>query len=84
METQLRPGERVIFYTDGFECLVDVEASNESKPYHLRTFESLAHLPIDEMMRDISARLDDESGSLDPKDDVTIVAMEVPEPVTNR
>ena len=83
METQLRPGERVIFYTDGFECLVDVAASNESKPYHLRTFESLAHLPIDEMMRRISARLDNESGSLDPKDDVTIVAMEVPEPVAN-
>lgn len=39
---------------------------------------------VGEMMRTISVRLDDESGSLDPKDDVTIVGMDVPEPVTNR
>jgi len=52
------------------------EASLDTTSYQ-RAFESLAGLPVETMMQRIETRLDAESGSLNPRDDVTIVGLEV-------
>ncbi len=77
-ETQLSPGDKVLFYTDGVEIAFqgDTETSLNTKSYQ-RAFESLANLPVATMMQHIENRLDGESGSLNPQDDVTIVGLEV-------
>ena len=77
-ETRLQPGDKVLFYTDGVELAFQNqgEASLDTTSYQ-RAFESLAGLPVETMMQRIETRLDAESGSLNPRDDVTIVGLEV-------
>ncbi len=77
-ETRLQPGDKVLFYTDGVELAFQDQgdASLDTKSYQ-RAFESLAGLPVETMMQRIETRLDAESGSLSPRDDVTIVGLEV-------
>ena len=77
-ETRLHPGDKVIFYTDGVELAFQDQgdASLDTKSYQ-RAFASLAGFPVETMMRRIETRLDAESGSFNPRDDVTIVGMEV-------
>ena len=77
-ETRLHPGDKVIFYTDGVELAFQGEGdvSLDTKSYQ-RAFESLAGLSVKTMMQRIETRLDAESGSLNPRDDVTIVGLEV-------
>lgn len=75
---QLFPGDKVIFYTDGVELGFQskVDDSFDTQMYRA-VFEELAAAPIETMLGEIVRRLDGETGSLDPKDDVTIVGMEV-------
>ena len=78
VSTPLQSGDKVLFYTDGVELAFQdgPEPAVDPRAF-LRTFESLAHLPIDAMVRGIERHLDDESGSLHPRDDVTILGLEV-------
>jgi len=77
-ETRLRPGDKVLFYSDGVELAFQEQgdALTDTKSYQ-RAFQSLAGLSIEAMMQQIEALLDAESGSLNPRDDVTIVGLEV-------
>ena len=77
-ETRLQPGDKVLFYTDGVELAFQDQgdASLDTKSYR-RAFESLAGLPVETMMQRIETRLDAENSSLNPRDDVTIVGLEV-------
>ncbi len=77
-ETRLKPGDKVVFYTDGVEMSfqADPEAPLDTRSY-FRFFEQHAALPIDELMACIEHRLDSESGSLHPRDDLSIVGFEV-------
>ena len=77
-ETRLHPGDKVLFYTDGVEIAFQEqgEAPMDTKSYR-RAFESLAGLSVESMMQQIEARLYGERGSLNPRDDVTIVGLEV-------
>ncbi|HUU82709.1 MAG TPA: SpoIIE family protein phosphatase [Phycisphaerae bacterium] len=75
---RLKPGEKIILYSDGLEFAYKPREEGADKwSYHRRVFESLAHLPVTRIASDISTRLDQEAGSLNPHDDVTVVAMEV-------
>ncbi len=77
-EMQLHVGDKVLLYTDGIE-LVFQNADSESldvKAYH-RALKSLASQPIRGMMTQIESQLDREIGSLDPRDDITIIGMEI-------
>jgi phosphoserine phosphatase RsbU/P len=75
---QLQPGDKLILYTDGIEVSF---APREDEPHsweHYRAvFDSLAHEPIDEIVRRLEAELNSETGSLNPKDDVTLVGMQL-------
>ncbi|MBI4716885.1 MAG: PP2C family protein-serine/threonine phosphatase [Planctomycetes bacterium] len=77
-ECQLRPGDKLILYSDGLElAFQDTDGKGlDTTAYH-RAFEAVAGLPIEEMVRRIEAKLDEDPGSLNPRDDVTIVGLEV-------
>ncbi|UCE59215.1 MAG: serine/threonine-protein phosphatase [Phycisphaerales bacterium] len=77
-ETKLKPGDKLLFYTDGVELAFQGPESDglDTSAYH-RTFAALSSLSITDMLKHIESELDDESGSLNPQDDVTIVGLEV-------
>ncbi|MCG3130568.1 MAG: hypothetical protein FLDDKLPJ_01333 [Phycisphaerae bacterium] len=78
-EVQLEPGDKVVLYTDGFE-LVFQEPSRAAKldtRAYLKRFEELCRLPLSEMIPRIEALLDADHGSLNPRDDVSVVAFEI-------
>ncbi len=76
VETQLHPGDKLLMYTDGIELVFQEQEPIDTLAFH-GVFESLAALPVDTMLKRIEKRLNDESGSLNPRDDLTIVGLEV-------
>lgn len=75
---RLQPGEKVIVYSDGLEIAYTDREDDEGKwTHHRRVFDELAGLSAADLISRISSLLDEESGSLSPRDDVTVVAMEV-------
>lgn len=53
-------------------------AGREGHPRHpLAAIEGLCSLPLKEILRRVEERLDAQAGSLDPRDDVTLVGMEI-------
>jgi sigma-B regulation protein RsbU (phosphoserine phosphatase) len=78
LETRLNPGDKVLLFTDGVELAFQPGGDDrlDTTAYH-KAFESLASLPIQDMVRQIDARLDNETGSLKPHDDITIVGLEI-------
>lgn len=76
-ETQLEPGNKLLFYTDGVElAFQDAKSQFDSAAYQ-RFFEKNASLPVEHLMRTVDEQLDGEAGSLNPQDDVTILGLEV-------
>ncbi|MFH0981921.1 MAG: PP2C family protein-serine/threonine phosphatase [Planctomycetota bacterium] len=75
---QMHPGDKLILYTDGIEVSF-APGDNEARSWeHYRSvFENLAHEPIEEIVRQLEALLNAETGSLHLKDDVTIVGMQI-------
>jgi sigma-B regulation protein RsbU (phosphoserine phosphatase) len=76
---QLYPGDRVMLYTDGFE----VAFTSDDKIDTTRWREELqlrAHLPTEQLLTEFSDHIDREMGSLRPKDDLTMVIVEVTSP----
>lgn len=79
-EVQLRPGDKVLLYTDGFEMVFqegDRSAKLDTRAY-MKRFEALGHQPLNRMIAEIDALLDDDHGSLAPRDDISIVGFEIP------
>ncbi|MCH7883634.1 MAG: PP2C family protein-serine/threonine phosphatase [Planctomycetes bacterium] len=78
VEIQLTPGDKILFFTDGVELAFQSGPDDPIDAHAYRkVFESLSSLPIQEMTARIEAMLDRETGSLHPRDDVTIVALEI-------
>jgi serine phosphatase RsbU (regulator of sigma subunit) len=74
-EVQLQTGDRVFIYTDGIEVAF-AESGVDSERWKTELL-NRADWPTDRILSDISARLDESNGSILPKDDLTIVAIEV-------
>jgi len=75
---QMHPGEKLILYTDGIEVsFAPREDEAHSWEHYRAVFETLAHEPVDEIVRHLEEQLDAETGSLDPKDDVTVIGMQI-------
>ncbi|MCH7812992.1 MAG: serine/threonine-protein phosphatase, partial [Planctomycetes bacterium] len=78
---QLKPGEKIILYTDGLEFAYEQDKGTADKLHYYRhVFERLARLPVNELVGRIATRLDSEAGSLNPRDDVTVLAVAIGQP----
>lgn len=77
-ETTLHRGDKIILYSDGIELALDEQTRRPDATIdYARVFEDLGQRPIQEMFRELDARFDDQAGSLDPKDDITLVGVEI-------
>ncbi len=74
---QLRPGDRLIAFTDGVEVAFGGCAVAPDTERWTHEIALLHDLPAEQILTRLATRIDQEGGSLDPKDDLTIVIAEV-------
>lgn len=81
---RLRNRDRLLFYSDGFEHAFPHEKAPTGpgrrmrvSSRHLTEFASLAEGPIDEAMDRFRLRLESQTGSLHPPDDLTLLCLAV-------
>ncbi len=71
-------GDKLLVYTDGVEAAFDTEKySLDSPPRFRKEFDGLTSLSVDDLVRKLLYLIDDEAGSLHPRDDVTVVGIEL-------
>jgi serine phosphatase RsbU (regulator of sigma subunit) len=75
--TQLRPGDRMVVYTDGLDVAFAERADERfDEPHWQGELARRRALPGDQILAEFTEALDAEVGSLRPKDDVTLVLIE--------
>jgi sigma-B regulation protein RsbU (phosphoserine phosphatase) len=75
--TRLSPGDRLVVYTDGVEVsFCENPAVGDTEKWREELL-SRRELPMIEMVTGLSQCVDKESGSLEPKDDLTMIFVEV-------
>jgi serine phosphatase RsbU (regulator of sigma subunit) len=75
---RLKPGEKLILYSDGLEVAFTETPEQPDRTIIYRdVIRDLAHLPAEGIISAFAERLDTEAGSLNPQDDVTLVVVEV-------
>jgi len=75
-QIQLQSGDRLIVYSDGIEVAFADDHVGVNHHWQ-RELQSRAHLSTEQILAGISEALDRETGSLQPKDDVSMVVLEV-------
>ena len=73
---QLSPGDKVIFYTDGLEKLFIQDRDEKDKAEYSDRLRSWTNADARGFIAALSGYLDNEEGSLNPEDDVTVVTAE--------
>jgi serine phosphatase RsbU (regulator of sigma subunit) len=78
LETQLRPGDKLLLYTDGVDLALpgDDGMSHAEAPLH-RAVRTVASLPIQDLTAGLESQLDAAARPSEPADDVTIVGLEI-------
>jgi sigma-B regulation protein RsbU (phosphoserine phosphatase) len=73
---QLAPGDRLLLFTDGIEVVFadDVETNKQRWREEL---ESRRSLPAEQLLNEFAELIDRECGSVAPKDDLTMLALEI-------
>ncbi|MEX0655446.1 MAG: PP2C family protein-serine/threonine phosphatase [Phycisphaeraceae bacterium] len=85
---QLHPGDRMLLYSDGFEMAFPGEEAKATDSHRVanmqytREFEDMRHGTLDAALHRLENRLDTQAGSLNQRDDLTVVCMAVHEPAT--
>ena len=72
----LKPGDRLLLFTDGVEVLCGPEEKIDITRWR-QELELRSKLPTEQLLQDFSDHLDRAHGSLQPKDDLTMVVIEV-------
>lgn len=73
----LQPGDRLVVFSDGVDVAFTDEEEGKSEAPWVRELAARQHLDGGNLLREITARLDDTLGSLTPRDDLTVVVAEV-------
>ena len=77
----MKPGEKLILYSDGLElAFAEAQDRLDEMNYYRQVLQEMAHLPADRLVREFARLLDGEAGSLNPRDDVTMLVVQVNEP----
>jgi serine phosphatase RsbU (regulator of sigma subunit) len=71
----LRKGDRLFIFTDGIEVAFSDDHTINTTKWRDELFQR-RHLTTDQLLSDLSKHIDAEVGSLDPKDDLTIIVAE--------
>ena len=81
LEVQLEPGDRLLLYSDGFELAFPGDRDQAqarravASTQYEQEFESLRTGPLDEALRRLEQRLDIQAGSLNQRDDLTVLCL---------
>jgi sigma-B regulation protein RsbU (phosphoserine phosphatase) len=73
---QLRPGDRLVVYSDGVEVAFGGSPAGDATPWH-EAMNNIRSLPSEDFLEQVADRLDREPGSATPKDDLTVLILEV-------
>jgi phosphoserine phosphatase RsbU/P len=73
----LAPGDRLFVHSDGIELVFDGEPDADSDLRWKQELADLRGMETQQLLAEFSRRLDRECGSLAPKDDLTIIAVEM-------
>ncbi|MDB5323371.1 MAG: putative phosphatase [Phycisphaerales bacterium] len=73
---QLAPGDRLFVYSDGIEVAFCGEDLNNCQQWQ-DELHRRRELGTEALLLDLSAELDRQAGSLQPKDDLTVIALEI-------
>jgi sigma-B regulation protein RsbU (phosphoserine phosphatase) len=74
----LKPGQKIILHSDGMElAFLEEREERTEQPRYKREFERVAHLPPAELIAQLEHMIDNEEGSLNPRDDVTVIVMQI-------
>ncbi len=75
----LRPGDRLLVYSDGFELAFPGKEENQpvANDRYTTEFERLRYGPIDKALARLDVTLDAQTGSLNQRDDLTMLCLEV-------
>lgn len=82
---QLKPGDRLLIYSDGFECAFPDELADKNgkrrvaNENYAREFLDLGNGDPAEAIRRLEANLDGQAGSLNQKDDLTVMCLAIEE-----
>jgi hypothetical protein len=77
MEIILRPGDSLIFYTDGFSEAMDPKANEFGEDRLVKLIESTRGLPVKEMLTKIEGEVRRFAGGAPQHDDMTMVVIKV-------
>ncbi|MBN1489066.1 MAG: serine/threonine-protein phosphatase [Phycisphaerae bacterium] len=78
MTIQLRRGDKFVLFSDGVEAaLVENHEHETGLPVFTETLLGAAHLPVEDFAAHVTNQLDATEGSLNPEDDITLVALEI-------
>ncbi|HEX4053919.1 MAG TPA: SpoIIE family protein phosphatase [Tepidisphaeraceae bacterium] len=75
-QIQLRVGDRLFVYTDGIEVAFADDQSLNTQQWRTE-LERRRDMPTEQLLQELSDSLDKETGSLQPKDDLSIIVLEV-------
>jgi sigma-B regulation protein RsbU (phosphoserine phosphatase) len=73
---QLRPGDRLLLFSDGIEVAFDEDRTAHRERWRAELL-SRRRLGAEAFVADLAKCLDGEAGSLDPRDDLTLLVAEV-------
>ncbi|MEX0887589.1 MAG: PP2C family protein-serine/threonine phosphatase [Phycisphaeraceae bacterium] len=78
----LEPGDRLLLYSDGFELAFPHAAEPGKRAIaanadYAKAFEDLRQGPLEHAIQRLEQRLDDQAGSLNQRDDLTVVGMSI-------
>lgn len=75
--TKLHPGDRLLIYTDGIEVAFSEDRQTADAQQWHHEVQRRRNLSGEELIQSMAEHLDGESGSLSPKDDLTIIVAEI-------